>query len=1053
MQSLTFFTICSKNFTAYARTLFASVRQNHPDAELYMFLCDDVDSGYDPSQLPFSTVTLDKLEIPDLQGMSHRYNITEFNTAIKPYAFTHLFKKLGRDKVVYLDPDILVLTPLQEIIEAFDGGAECVLTPHLLEPAEHAEMSDNKMLLFGIYNMGFVAFRNTLEVVKVIDWWARRLEFGCVIKLEEGLFVDQKWADLFPAFIKRTTILHHPGYNVAYWNLSQRTVKLVDGLWTANGQPLRFVHFSGNHLDDPIVFSRHSATITRDTIGDLRQLHDRYRQLLLDNGHSEYAKLPYSFNWHGANGVNLHALSPDCVTGSAGAGQLDGKWPTPGLVSTVKAAKTLAGGWLPLLKRAVTVLMTEGVGALGSRIEIARDEALYTAEHADAGSLTRPLPKIFITDWSIPRPDQDAGSVSTFYFLKILVELGYDVTFVPSDLERQGSYSTDVERLGVRCLYGNDIGTVQQHLQQSGNDYSAFILFRAPIAALYLADIRKYAPKGIVILETVDLHYLREERAAQVDGSNEAIEAAEKVKEWELGIMKSCDISIVLSSFEKKLLEQEMPQADIRTMPLLFLDMQGPAEVAFADRRDILFIGGFRHLPNIDAMVWFCHEIWPQIRQCLPETNFLIVGSHPTPEVQTLADIAGVRLLGHVKNIDPIFAGARLSVAPIRFGAGLKGKVVTSLGYGVPVVGTRIAFEGMELRDSEHVLFADDVTSFVDAIVSAYNDPEKWQRFSENGFERIFELYSESAGRVRLKSLMDSLRVKTSDFQFHRFSSQREYRLYRQHSAGEYQRREEVELGLIRQDEDCFYVEGYCVVCGRPANLQVGFMYSCRNTADGRPVPNWREHLNCVKCGFTTRIRLLLHLLQTVIRPREEDRIYITEQATPLYGWLKARYPQLVGSEYLGNSLPLGSYRDGLRNEDMTALTFPDGIFDLIISLDVLEHVSDDTAALAECYRCLAPGGTLVFTAPCTLDSPTNVVRAKMMEGGVIEHLVEPPEYHGNPVDPEGGALCFRYFGWEVLEQLKAVGFENPHILSAWSRDLGYLGGEQIVFFAHKAAA
>jgi len=1052
MQSLTFFTICSKNFTAYARTLFASVRQNHPDAELYMFLCDGVDSGYDPRQLPFSTVPLDDLDIPDLQGMAHRYNITEFNTAVKPYAFAYLFRKIGREKVIYLDPDILVMTPLQEVAEALEEGAECVLTPHLLEPAEHAEMSDNKMLLFGIYNLGFVAFRNTPDVLTIVDWWARRLEFGCVIKLEEGLFVDQKWADLFPAFIRRTAILHHAGYNVAYWNLSQRTIRQTDGVWTANGQPLRFVHFSGNHLDDPTIFSRHSATVTRETIGDLRSLHDRYRQMLLDNGHREYAKLPYSFSWHGANGVNLHALSPECVSGSAGTGQPEENVVAPGFLNTVMAARSLAGGWLPLLKRAVTVLLSEGVGALGSRIDLARDEAKYTLEHAVAGSQRRPLPKLFITDWSIPRPDQDAGSVSTFFFLKILVELGYDVTFVPSDLERQGNYSTAVELLGVRCLYAEDIGTVAQHLQQSGSEYAVFILFRAPIAALYLADIRKYAPRGIVILETVDLHYLREERSAQVDGSREAIDAAEKAKEYELGIMKSCDISIVLSPFEKELLAKELPQADIRTMPLLFLDMQGPAEIAFADRQDILFIGGFRHLPNIDAMVWFCHEIWPLVRQRLPEANFLIVGSHPTPEVQALADIAGVRLLGHVKNIDPVFAGVRLSVAPIRFGAGLKGKVVTSLGYGVPVVGTRIAFEGMELRDNEHVIFADDAASFVDAIVGVYSNPELWQKLSENGFERIWELYSESAGRVRLKTLMDSLQVKTSDFQFHRFSSQREYRLYRQHSALEYKRREKVELELIRHGDDCFYVDGYCVACGRPASLQVGFMYSYRNTDDGRPVPNWREHLNCVKCGFTNRIRLIVHLLQQVIRPREDARIYLTEQATPLYGWLKARYPQLVGSEYLGDSIPSGSYRDGLRNEDLTALSFPDDTFDLIISLDVLEHVSDDVSAFAECYRCLAPGGTLVFTAPCTLGSSANIVRAKVVEGGGIEHLVEPPEYHGNPVDPEGGALCFRYFGWEVLEQLKEAGFENPHLLSAWSLDLGYLGGEQIVFCAHKVA-
>jgi SAM-dependent methyltransferase len=190
--------------------------------------------------------------------------------------------------------------------------------------------------------------------------------------------------------------------------------------------------------------------------------------------------------------------------------------------------------------------------------------------------------------------------------------------------------------------------------------------------------------------------------------------------------------------------------------------------------------------------------------------------------------------------------------------------------------------------------------------------------------------------------------------------------------------------------------------------------------------------------------------LRHVVRPLPEARIYVTEQTTPLFKQLQGEYPHLTGSEYLGADIPPGAVRNGLRNEDMTRLSFPDESFDLIISLDVLEHVSDERTALSECYRCLAPGGAFVFTAPASLDSPVNVVRAEMKEDGTIEHLISPPEYHGNPVDPEGGSLCFRYFGWEVVEQLKAAGFNDAHVISAWSRDLAYLGGEQIVFIATK---
>jgi len=358
----------------------------------------------------------------------------------------------------------------------------------------------------------------------------------------------------------------------------------------------------------------------------------------------------------------------------------------------------------------------------------------------------------------------------------------------------------------------------------------------------------------------------------------------------------------------------------------------------------------------------------------------------------------------------------------------------------------------MKLQDNKHVVKADDVNTFVDAIERLYTDSEHWNELSSEGFKRVYELYSERVGRARIKGLMDSLNLKSTDFEFHRFRSQEEYRNHRHNEIEEYQRRELVELSHIRHDVESFEIEGYCAVCHEQTMFQVGFMYSYTNTTDGEPVPNWREHLNCARCGFITRVRLVLHLLQIVVRPNLKAQIYITEQTTPLFRWLQARFPNLTGSEYLGDSQPLGAHHDGFRNEDLSRLTFPDESFHLIISLDVLEHVSDDLAAFSECFRCLATGGTLIITVPLNLDSERNIVRARVNSDGEIEHLINPPEYHGNPIDPEQGSLCFRYFGWEVIEQLKSVGFSDVQLISAWSRDLGYLGGEQIVIVATKAA-
>ena len=158
----------------------------------------------DPVEEPFPLIEVGQLAIPDWEEMAERYNITEFNTAIKPFVFMHLFDQYQHGTVVYLDPDILVMSRMIEMESALREGAEAVMTPHILEPAENVEISDVKMLQSGIYNLGLIGLRNTARVRNIASWWGRRMERECVINLEQGLFVDQKWADLFPAFIHQT---------------------------------------------------------------------------------------------------------------------------------------------------------------------------------------------------------------------------------------------------------------------------------------------------------------------------------------------------------------------------------------------------------------------------------------------------------------------------------------------------------------------------------------------------------------------------------------------------------------------------------------------------------------------------------------------------------------------------------------------------------------------------------------------------------------------------------------------------------------------------------
>ena len=173
------------------------------------------------------------------------------------------------------------------------------------------------------------------------------------------------------------------------------------------------------------------------------------------------------------------------------------------------------------------------------------------------------------------------------------------------------------------------------------------------------------------------------------------------------------------------------------------------------------------------------------------------------------------------------------------------------------------------------------------------------------------------------------------------------------------------------------------------------------------------------------------------------------EQTSPLYSWLQQQFLEVVGSEYLGDAVPLGRQSRGVRNEDATRLTFDSGRFDFILSFDVFEHVPDYAAAFAESYRCLAPGGTLLFTAPFNRGSDVTVQRATVSSSGEIQHVLE-PEFHGDPINPDGGILCFQHFGWDIIEALKAIGFADVKGYFLWSRRLGYLGGEQVLFTAVK---
>ncbi len=224
------------------------------------------------------------------------YSVIEFNTAIKPFVFRHLFDRFAFDEVVYLDPDILLFRPMAEV---FDGlvAHNIVLIPHIMQPLQDdKEPSDHTIMKSGVYNLGFLGVRNDPDSRTLIDWWSERCYLHCRVDVPGHMFTDQRWMDLAPAFVPDPLILRHPGYDVAYWNLAHRRVEQAgDGAWLVNGGPLVFFHFSGISPEDPTVFSKHQDRFTTETLGPVSVLCDLYRQRVIANGWEKHSRLRYGF--------------------------------------------------------------------------------------------------------------------------------------------------------------------------------------------------------------------------------------------------------------------------------------------------------------------------------------------------------------------------------------------------------------------------------------------------------------------------------------------------------------------------------------------------------------------------------------------------------------------------------------------------------------------------------------------------------------------------------------------------------------------------------------
>ncbi|WP_020668971.1 glycosyltransferase [Amycolatopsis nigrescens] len=363
---------------------------------------------------------------------------------------------------------------------------------------------------------------------------------------------------------------------------------------------------------------------------------------------------------------------------------------------------------------------------------------------------------VLVADHQVPLTDLDSGSVRMARLLELLVSLGQRVVFFPMNQGIPEKYTSPLHNIGVTVV--SDPVRQVEFIRDTGPSLKLALLSRPQVAWQLLEQIRQHAPDCVTAYDTVDLHFLRLGRQAELAArlGNTAEEAslrrrAEVLRELELGLVRTTDVTLTVSDVERDLLNELLPSARVEV--LSNVHSADSARNCPDGRSGVLFVGSFDHVPNQDAAVWLAEEIMPLVRRRHPDAVAHIVGSHPTPRVLGLAG-DGVAVHGWVPDLATSYGDARVVVAPLRFGAGVKGKVGESLGHGVPVVATALAGEGMHLAHDRDVLFGETAGELADRIADLLDDDKLWLRLSEAGKELVNRQFGPEVALATLADLL-----------------------------------------------------------------------------------------------------------------------------------------------------------------------------------------------------------------------------------------------------------------------------------------------------------
>jgi glycosyltransferase involved in cell wall biosynthesis len=358
-------------------------------------------------------------------------------------------------------------------------------------------------------------------------------------------------------------------------------------------------------------------------------------------------------------------------------------------------------------------------------------------------------PKLLFISPHLPRFDKTSGDLRMYRLLEILSR-DHEIVFLAQGETGDGQkedarYLDALANLKI-ATHVKDYSLVKILLTQS---FKAAIIEFYYIADHYIPRIKILQPKCHVIVDTVDIHYRRAYTKYLVTKNPEDLSVAEKTKREELRTYKKADVIVTVTDEDGEVLKNDCPGLNIKTIPNIHDPVMSPHE---NDNRNLLFVGGFSHDPNVDAMLYFCEQIFPSIREAVPDCKLTIIGSNPPEEIRRLQNDF-IQVIGFTPSLDPFFGNSYVSVAPLRFGAGMKGKVGEAMSQGLPVVTTSIGAQGMGLVHRHNAMICDSPSEYAASVVELIQNRELYEDIRRNAFDHV----KNTCGTVVVEKMVNNM--------------------------------------------------------------------------------------------------------------------------------------------------------------------------------------------------------------------------------------------------------------------------------------------------------